>query len=96
MRWTGYLHLWLSGHYDNIDCHDWDLKIILLRGLDGGEGLTLVIGARSNASLLFFLRVLHHDFVGLASRLECVSTVYADLPSGSCGFSPMFILVILP
>ena len=70
-------------HYDNIDCHDWDLKIILLQGLDGDEEITIMIGAKSNTSLLFFLRVLHHDFISLASRLRCGLDFSAVLPSGS-------------
>jgi len=90
----GYHHLWLLDHHDNIDCHNWDFKIILLRGLVGREKLTLMIGAKSDASLFFFLRVLHHGSVSLASRLRRASDLSAALPPKSCGFSPMFMCII--
>jgi hypothetical protein len=41
------------GHPDDIDCHHWDLKIILLQSLDGCEEMTIMIGAKSNTYLLF-------------------------------------------
>ena len=90
-----YHHLWLLGHHDNIDYHNWDLNIILLRGLDGREELTFMIGAKYNASLLSFIRVLLPDSVSLSSRLRCVSASSAVLPSGSCNFSPMFMCILL-
>src|SRR4051812_42957792 len=54
-RVTFTFFLWT--HHDNIGGNKWGLNIILLQGLVGREELTLVIGARSNASLLPFLRV---------------------------------------
>ena len=42
------------GHHDNIDCNGWGLDIILPQGLDGDEEITIMIGAKSNTSLLFF------------------------------------------
>ena len=48
-------------------------RLFFLRGLDGCEGMTFMVVAKSNASLLSFLRVLHDDIVSLASRLRCAS-----------------------